>query len=81
MAENDPQLHAIHYAFGALRLYCAARPDVYVCADLLVHDPATGRDLLSHAEERAARQAAESRADAAEERLAHIEALLRRQNR
>ena len=37
LAENDPQLHAIHYAFGALRLYYAARADVYVSADLLVY--------------------------------------------
>ena len=37
LAENDPQLHAIHYAFGALRLHYAARADVYVSADLLVY--------------------------------------------
>ena len=37
LAENDPQLHAIHYAFGALGLYYAAHPDVYVSADLLVY--------------------------------------------
>ena len=37
LAENDPQLHAIHYAFGALRLYYAARADVYVSADLLIY--------------------------------------------
>ena len=36
LAENDAQLHAIHYAFGALRLYFSDRPDVYVSADLLV---------------------------------------------
>ena len=37
MAENDPQLHAIHYAFGALLLRYAARDDVYVSADLLIY--------------------------------------------
>ena len=37
LAENDPQLHAIHYAFGALRLYYAASADVYVSADLLIY--------------------------------------------
>ena len=37
LAENDPQLHAIHYGFGALGLYYAARPDVYVSADLLIY--------------------------------------------
>ena len=55
------------------------------------HDPATGEDLLSHGEERAARveeaavsraasaraEAAESRAEAAEVRIAQLEALLR----
>ena len=37
MAENDAQLHAIHYAFGVLRLYFSHRPDVYVSADLLMY--------------------------------------------
>ena len=37
LAENDPQLHAIHYAFGALLLYYAARADVYVSGDLLIY--------------------------------------------
>ena len=37
MAENDPQLHAIHYAFGALLLRYRERPDVYVSADLLIY--------------------------------------------
>ena len=37
MAENDPQLHAIHYAFGALLARYARRTDVYVSADLLVY--------------------------------------------
>ena len=37
LAENDVQLHAIHYAFGALRLYYEARADVYVSADLLIY--------------------------------------------
>jgi len=37
LAENDLQLHAIHYAFGALGLYYAAHPDVYVSADLLIY--------------------------------------------
>ena len=37
LAENDPQLHAIHYTFGALRLRYAARADVYVSADLLIY--------------------------------------------
>ena len=38
LAENDPQLHAILYAFGALRVrYGERRSDVYVSADLLVY--------------------------------------------
>ena len=37
LAENDPQLHAIHYAFGALLLHYRDRPDVYVSADLLIY--------------------------------------------
>ena len=37
LAENDPQLHAILYAVGALRVYYAARADVYVSGDLLVY--------------------------------------------
>ena len=37
LAENDPQLHAIHYAFGALLLHYRERPDVYVSADLLIY--------------------------------------------
>ena len=37
MAENDPQLHAIHYAFGALLQRYRERPDVYVSADLLIY--------------------------------------------
>ena len=37
LAENDPQLHAILYAVGALRVYYADRPDVYVSGDLLVY--------------------------------------------
>ena len=37
LAENDPQLHAIHYAFGALRLHYRGRTDVYVSADLLIY--------------------------------------------
>ena len=39
-------------------------------------DPVTGLDLLSHDEEHAARQAAVFRADAAEARVAELEALL-----
>ena len=37
MAENDAQLHAIHYAFGALSLHYRDRPDVYVSGDLLIY--------------------------------------------
>ena len=37
MAENDAQLHAIHYAFGALLLHYRDRPDVYVSGDLLIY--------------------------------------------
>ena len=37
LAENDPQLHAILYAFGALLLYYRDRPDVYVSGDLLIY--------------------------------------------
>ena len=37
LAENDLQLHAIFYAFGALRLHYAERADVYVSSDLLIY--------------------------------------------
>ena len=37
LAENDAQLHAILYAVGALRVYYAARADVYVSGDLLIY--------------------------------------------
>ena len=37
LAENDPQLHAIHYVFGALLLHYRDRADVYVSADLLIY--------------------------------------------
>ena len=37
LAENDPQLHAVHYAFGALLLRYREHRDVYVSADLLVY--------------------------------------------
>ena len=37
MAENDWQLHAILDAIGALDLYFAGRPDVYVSGDLLIY--------------------------------------------
>ena len=37
LAENDPQLHAILYAVGVLRVYYRDRPDVYVSGDLLVY--------------------------------------------
>ena len=37
MAENDWQLHAILDAIGALDLYFADRPDVYVSGDLLIY--------------------------------------------
>ena len=37
LAENDPQLHAIHYGFGALGLHFRERADVYVSADLLIY--------------------------------------------
>ena len=37
LAENDAQLHAIHYAFGALLLHYRDRPDVYVSGDLLIY--------------------------------------------
>ena len=37
LAENDPQLHAILYAVGALRVRYGDRPDVYVSADLLIY--------------------------------------------
>ena len=37
MAENDAQLAAILYAVGALRVYFAARADVYVSGDLLMY--------------------------------------------
>ena len=42
-------------------------------------DPETGRDLLSHREEHAARRAAAARAEAAEARIAELEALIRKQ--
>ena len=37
LAENDAQLHAILYAVSALRVYFAARADVYVSGDLLIY--------------------------------------------
>ena len=37
LAENDPQLHAILYAVGALGVYYSERADVYVSGDLLVY--------------------------------------------
>ena len=38
LAENDPQLHAILHAFGALRLrYRDRRPDASPSADLLIY--------------------------------------------
>ena len=37
MAENDWQLHAILDAIGALDLYFAGHPDVYVSGDLLIY--------------------------------------------
>ena len=37
LAENDAQLHAILYAFGALLLHYRERPDVYVSGDLLIY--------------------------------------------
>ena len=40
------------------------------------HDPATGQTLLSHSEEHAARRAVLARAEAAEARVAELEALL-----
>ena len=56
--------------------------------ELRFHDPATGRNLLSHHEEHlarrkeaAARRMAESRAGAAEARAAELEALLREMRR
>ena len=42
-------------------------------------DPETGLDLLSHDEEHAARQAAAARAEAAEARIAELEARIRKQ--
>ena len=45
--------------------------------EMRFHDPATGRDLLGHREEHAARRAAEARAAAAEARIAALEARLR----
>ena len=37
LAENDPQLHAILYAVGALWLHYRERADVYVSGDLLIY--------------------------------------------
>ncbi len=37
LAENDPQLAAILYGVGALRVHYAGRGDVYVSGDLLVY--------------------------------------------
>ena len=37
LAENDAQLAAILYAVSALRVYYAARADVYVSGDLLIY--------------------------------------------
>ena len=44
---------------------------------LRFHDPETGRDLLPHAEERAARRQAEAKWQRAEARIRELEALLR----
>ena len=44
---------------------------------LRFHDPETGRDLLTHAEERAARRQAEAKWQRAEARIRELEALLR----
>ena len=49
--------------------------------ELRFHDPATGRNLLGHHEEHAARQAAVARAEVAEARAAELEALLREMRR
>ena len=81
LAENDPQLHAIHYAFGALLLRYAAHPDVYVSGDLLSHaeEHAACRAALGRVEqEAAARRIALARAEAAEARVAELEARLRK---
>ena len=45
--------------------------------EMRFHDPATGRDLLGHHEEHAARRAAEARVEAAEARIAELKARLR----
>ena len=37
LAENDPQLAAILYGVGALRVHYAGRSDVYVSGDLLIY--------------------------------------------
>ena len=91
MAENDPQLHAIHYAFGALLLCYAERDDVYVSADLLSHaeehaarleEAATWRAAAARADSAESRaRTAELRAEAAEVRVAELEALVRQQGR
>ena len=44
---------------------------------LRFHDPETGRDLMTHAEERASRQQAEAKWQQAEMRIKELEALLR----
>ena len=49
--------------------------------EMRFHDPATGRALLSHGEEHAAHQAALARAEAAEARIAELEARLRGRGR
>ena len=48
--------------------------------EMRFRDPATGQVLLSHQEEVAARRDAESRAEAAEARVAELEALLRKRH-
>ena len=86
LAENDAQLAAILYAVGALRVYFAGRSDVYVSGDLLIYyeegNPrvsvapdvfeehvARQREAIARRQEVAARQAAEAR-------VAELEALI-----
>ena len=72
LAENDAQLLAILYAVGALGLELRAKGE-----EMHFHDPATGRALLSHAEEHAARRE-EATARRAAELRAEREAAARR---
>ena len=68
--ERDDRTLAMASAVLGLELRVTGR-------GLRFHDPETGRDLMTHAEERASRQQAEAKWQQAEMRIKELEALLR----